>query len=45
MDKNRRKVSSSLRFAGELGAVSDAYGKAGEVAARGIRQPTATFSV
>ena len=39
------KVSSSLRFAGELGAVSDAYGKAGEVAARGIRQPTATFSV
>ena len=39
------KGSSSLRFAGELGAVSDAYGKAGEVAARGIRQPTATFSV
>ena len=39
------KGSSSLRFAGELGAVSDAYGKAGEVAARGIRQPTATFTV
>ncbi len=39
------KASSSLRMAGELGAVSDAYGKAGEVAARGIRQPTATFSV
>ena len=39
------KGSSSLRFAGELGAVSAAYGKAGEVAARGIRQPTATFSV
>ena len=39
------KGSSSLRFAGELGAVSDAYGKAGEVAAKGIRNPTATFSV
>ena len=39
------KASSSLRMAGELGAVSDAYGKAGEVAAKGIRNPTATFSV
>ena len=39
------KGSSSLRFAGELGAVAGAYEKAGEVAAKGIRQPTATFSV
>ena len=39
------KGSSSLRFAGELGAVAGAYEKAGEVAAKGIRNPTATFSV
>ena len=39
------KGSSALRFAGELGAVAGAYEKAGEVAAKGIRNPTATFSV
>ena len=43
--RERRRVASATRFAGELGAVADAYAKAGEVAARGIRQPTATFSV
>ena len=40
-----RKLSSASRMAGELGAVSDAYKKAGEVAVGGIRNPTATFSV
>ena len=39
------KRSSSLRMAGELDSVSGAYGRAGEVARGGIRQPTATFSV
>ena len=39
------KRSSQLRMAGELDSVAGAYGTAGEVAARGIRQPTATFSV
>ena len=43
--RERRRVASATRFAGELGAVSDAYEKAGEVAAKGIRNPTATFSV
>ena len=43
--QERRRVASATRFAGELGAVADAYAKAGEVAARGIRTPTATFSV
>ena len=43
--RERRRVASATRFAGELGAVADAYAKAGEVAAKGIRNPTATFSV
>ena len=43
--REARKLSSASRMAGELGAVAGAYGTAGEVAARGIRQPTATFSV
>ena len=43
--REARKLSSASRFAGELGAVSDAYAKAGTVAQGGIRQPTATFSV
>ena len=43
--RERRRVASATRFAGELGAVADAYAKAGEVAAKGIRTPTATFSV
>ena len=43
--REARKLSSASRFAGELGAVADAYAKAGEVARGGIRQPTATFSV
>ena len=43
--RERRRLASATRFAGELGAVADAYAKAGEVAARGIRTPTATFSV
>ena len=43
--RERRRVASATRFAGELGAVADAYEKAGEVAAKGIRNPTATFSV
>tara|TARA_R100001079_G_scaffold64068_1_gene33221 strand:+ start:134 stop:781 length:648 start_codon:yes stop_codon:yes gene_type:complete len=43
--QERRRVASATRFAGELGAVADAYAKAGEVAAKGIRNPTATFSV
>ena len=43
--REARKLSSASRFAGELGAIAGAYGTAGEVAARGIRQPTATFSV
>ena len=43
--RERRKLSSASRMAGELGAVADAYEKAGEVAAKGIRNPTATFSV
>ena len=43
--REARKLSSASRFAGELGAVAGAYGTAGDVAARGIRQPTATFSV
>ena len=43
--RERRKLSSASRMAGELGAVAGAYGLAGDVASRGIRQPTATFSV
>ena len=43
--RERRRLASATRFAGELGAVSGAYEKAGEVAAKGIRTPTATFSV
>ena len=43
--REARKLSSASRFAGELGAVSDAYAKAGTVAQGGIRNPTATFSV
>ena len=43
--REARKLSSASRFAGELGAVADAYAKAGTVAQGGIRQPTATFSV
>ena len=43
--RERRRVASATRFAGELGAVADAYAKAGTVAQGGIRQPTATFSV
>ena len=43
--REARKFSSAGRFAGELGAIADAYRTAGEVSARGIRQPTATFSV
>ena len=43
--QERRRLASATRFAGELGAVSGAYEKAGEVAAKGIRNPTATFSV
>ena len=43
--REARKLSSASRFAGELAAMAGAYGTAGEVAARGIRQPTATFSV
>ena len=43
--QERRRLASATRFAGELGAVSDAYKKAGEVAVGGIRNPTATFSV
>ena len=43
--RERRKLSSASRMAGELGAVSDAYRTAGAVAQGGIRQPTATFSV
>ena len=43
--RERRKLSSASRLAGELGAVADAYGKAGTVAQGGIRTPTATFSV
>ncbi len=36
--RERRRVASATRFAGELGAVANAYAKAGG-------QPTATFSV
>ena len=43
--REARKLSSASRFAGELGAIADAYSKAGTVAQGGIRQPTATFSV
>ena len=43
--RERRRLASATRFAGELGAVAGAYEKAGEVAAKGIRNPTATFSV
>ena len=43
--REARKLSSASRMAGELGAVAGAYGTAGEVAARGISQPTATVSV
>ena len=43
--QERRRLASATRFAGELGAVAGAYEKAGEVAAKGIRNPTATFSV
>ena len=43
--REARKLSSASRFAGELGAIADAYAKAGTVAQGGIRQPTATFSV
>ena len=43
--REARKLSSASRMAGELGAVAGAYEKAGEVAAKGIRNPTATFSV
>ena len=43
--REARKLSSASRFAGELGAIADAYAKAGTVAQGGIRNPTATFSV
>ena len=43
--REARKLSSASRFAGELGAVGDAYAKAVTGAQAGIRQPTATFSV
>ena len=43
--REARKLSSASRMAGELGAIADAYAKAGTVAQGGIRQPTATFSV
>lgn len=43
--REARKLSSASRFAGELGAVGDAYSKAVTGAQAGIRQPTATFSV
>ena len=43
--REARKLSSASRYAGELGAIADAYSKAGTVAQGGIRQPTATFSV
>ena len=43
--REARKLSSASRFAGELGAIADAYSKAGTVAQGGISQPTATFSV
>ena len=43
--REARKLSSASRMAGELGAIADAYAKAGTVAQGGIRTPTATFSV
>ena len=43
--RERRKLSSATRFAGELGAVAGAYGTEAVGSKAGIRQPTATFSV